>query len=462
MAKKALTSLFILAILFIFAIGEKSFAALGFFARKTALAPINVKEKMDYVNLCWWNNFSDPYLVEYIVRAVECNHDTREASWKVEEYRQFVKYQFGQELPSLALSGYYAGAKFPDGGGFANIKNNIFVVPLKASYEADVFLKNRDKTKSSKKTYEASKFEEQSSYISLVTDVATVYFNIVKFDRQICLQQQAVAIEKEKLRREQLRFNSGVVSATDLNNSKKEYETSKNALGDFIKSREKSLNQLAVLIGDSPCNTCEYKRISFDKLDYRATMPCEISSDVVFSRPDILAAESKLQKANIDIRVARKEFLPKINLTGLYSLSNIGVDPFGTWQSTFAAIIAEATVDLFKGGMKIANLKINKSRYEQMFEAYRQSDLIALKEVNDSLIIVKQDTIIDANTIKKLTIQTDNYKRSRERYENGVISCPQLLTEKQAVIDAQQNHVNTKINRLIDYLTLYKSVGGKL
>jgi len=449
----------ILILVFMFALQEQSF---GFFAKKFALKPINVQQKIDYVNICWWNNFSDPYLKDYILKAINCNHETREASWKVEEYRQFVKYQFGQELPSLTLSGYYDGIKFPDSKAFDSLKNNIFVVPLNASYEADVFLKNRDKTKSSKKTYEASKFEEKSAYISLVTDVATVYFNIVKFDKQICLQEQIVAIEKEKLRRNQSKFNRGVISATDLNNSKKEYETVSNTLEDFIKSREKSLSQLAVLIGDSPCNTCNYERISFDKIDYRAVIPSEISSDVVFARPDIQAAEAKLQKACIDVRVARKEFLPKINITGLYSLSNIGADAFGTWESTLAAIIASASVDLFKGGMKIANLKIYKSRYEQMFEAYRQSDLTALKEVNDSMIMIKQDTIIDKNTIKNLKTQNDNYNRSSERYKNGVISCPQLLTEKEALINMEQNEVISKTNRLVDYLTLYKAVGGKL
>lgn len=457
--KKIFNILFVFVFIFLFAPQSK---ASGFWAKKMALAPINVQEKINYVNLCWWDNFSDPYLKEYILKAIENNHDAKQASWKVEEYKQFVKYQFGQELPSLSVAGYYDGVKFPDSKAFDSIKSNIFIVPFTASYEADVFLKNRDKTKASKKTYDASKFEEKSTYITLATSVATVYFNIVKFDKQIALQCETVAIEKEKLRREQSRFNRGTVSATALNNSKKEYENAKNTLEDFVKSREKSLTQLSVLIGDSPCNIRDYKRISFDCLEYKNLIPSEISSDVVFARPDILAAEAKLQKANIDVRVARKEFLPKFNITGLYSLSNLGADAFGTWQSTLAAIIASASIDLFKGGMKVANLKINKSRYEQMFEAYRQADLNALKEVNDSLIMIKQDTIIDQNTIKNLTLQKDNYNRSSNRYKNGVISYPQLLTEKEALINSEQNQIKSKTNRLIDYLTLYKAVGGKL
>jgi len=433
---------------------------LAFCSKKDTGNVNNIQEKLDYVNICWWDNFSDPYLKNYVYQAINNNHDLKQASWKVEEYRQTVKTVFSRELPSLSVGGTYVGAHFPD--EIKGLKNNIFAVPIIASYEADVFLKNHDKTKSSKKSYQASKFEEKSIYISLVTDVSTVYLNIIKFDRQICLQSQLVEVKKEKLRRETQKFNRGIISATQLNNSKKEYETAKNNLEDLVKSRDKALTQLAVLIGECPDNIADLKRESFDKFEYTSKIPTCVTSDVIFSRPDVLSTEAQLKKANIDVRVARKEFLPTINLTGVYALSNIGAAGFGSWNSTVAAIIAGATLDLFKGGYKVANLKIFKSRYEQMFEKYRQVNLTAVKEVNDSLLFVKQDTIIDNNTIKNLNIQKDNYNRANKKFNNGVISCLELLTEREALISAQQAQVNTKSNRLIDYLTLYKAVGGKI
>ncbi len=431
----------------------------AFWSKKFSLCPINTKEKIQYINPYWWQNFNDPILIQYVIKAVENNHSAKQASWKVEEYRQAVKYQFGSELPSLSVGGNYILNHLPD--SFVSTKNNIFAVPFQMNYEADIFLKNRDKTKSSKKTYEASKWEEKAIYIALATDVATVYFNLVKTDKQIQLQQKLLEIKQEKLKREQQRFDRGTVSATSLNNAKKEVQSAKNSLDELLKIREKTLTQLAVLIGESPENT-NLKRISFDNLEYKCSVPDEISSDVVFSRPDIMATEAKLQKAKIDIRVARKEFLPKINLTGLYVFNNIGSAGFGTWGSTIAALVAGASLDLFTGGRKIANLKMSKSRYEQMFEAYRQSDLNALKEINDSLFILKKDSQIDINTLKNLNIQQDNYNRSLERFRRGTISYPQLLSEQEALILSKQNRINSKTNRLVDYLTLYKAVGGKL
>lgn len=424
------------------------------------LPRVNPNAKIEYVNICWWDNFSDPLLKEYIIKAITCNCDARQASWKVEEYKHLVKVQFSQEMPSLSVGTSYVLNHFQD--IFKGTKTNVFAVPFLASYEADIFLKNHDKTKSSKKTYESSKFQEQSIYISLASDVATAYINIIKYDKQIQIQQNIVDVRKEELIRQESRYKRGVTSVPKFNEYKQSYESAKSDLDELVKSRDKALDQLALLIGEPAGNAQCLKRGTWDDFKYISTIPTEICSDVVFSRPDILAAEANLEKANIDVRVARKEFLPRINIIGIYAFSNLGSTGFGTWNSTLAALIASATLDLFKGGYKVANLKVNKARYEQMFEAYRQADLKALQEINDSLIIIREDTKINNNTYVSLKTQEDTYNRARESYKNGVISYPNLLAEQAQYLNIQQSRINTNTACLIDYITLYKSVGGKL
>lgn len=424
------------------------------------LPRLNTQQKIGYVNINWWDNFSDPYLKCYILQAIENNHDVKKASWSVEEFKQNVKLQFSQELPSVSVGANYILNHFQD--IFIGTKTNVFAVPFLASYEADVFLKNHDKTKSSKKTYEASQFQEQSIYISLASDVATTYINIIKFDKLIRLQQKLVEVKKEEFNREMSMYKSGVASVPDLNEYKIAYESAKSDLDELIKSRDKSLNQLAFLIGESADNSKCLRRGSWDNFKYNAIIPDEICSDVIFSRPDVLMAERYLEKANIDVRVARKEFLPRFNIVGIYAFTNLGSTAFGTWNSTLAALFTGATLDLFKGGYKVANLKANKARYEQMFEAYRQADLNAIKEVNDSLVIIKQDTLIDNNTTKNLITECDNYQRARNSYKTGVISYPELLSEEENYLTMKQNQVNSKTARLVDYITLYKAAGGKL
>ena len=97
-----------------------------------------------------------------------------------------------------------------------------------------------------------------------------------------------------------------------------------------------------------------------------------------------------------------------------------------------------------------------------MFEAYKQYDLNALKEVNDSLLVIKQDTNINQTATKKLALQKDSNNRNADKYRKGVIAYPILLADQEKYVSLQQNVVSSKANCFINYITLYKAVGGKL
>lgn len=422
----------------------------------------NLQEKYDYVNICWWDRFNDPYLKDYVLKAIECNHDLKKASWQVEEFRQNARLSFNQELPTMSVSTVYTGINTPRFFGGRDIAKNIFAVPFVLRYEPDLLLKNRDKTKSATKAYEASRFEEQATYISLVSDVTTTYLNIIKFDKMIDLQTQLTKLKAEVLRRETSKYNRGTITATELNDAKKDLESSCNNLNDLIKMRQRALNQLAVFIGDPPIDCNCLKRTQFDKFEYYSRIPCSIPSDIIFSRPDVQAAQKKIEKAKIDIRISKKEFFPRFNIVGIYAFNNAGSDNFFSWKEAFALAFAGATQDIFKGGAKVTGLRISRARCEQLFENYKQTDLNSLQEVHDSLCYIEQDTKIDNETKHKLQIQFDNYNRVISKYRRGVASCLDVLTAKQALIAMNQETVNSKTNRIIDYITLYKAVGGQL
>lgn len=407
----------------------------------------------------FFNRFNDECLYYYINEAIENNHSAKQATYRVEQYRQQVKYSFSKELPSFSVAANYLGVHVPQLDNF-ELQKNAFVLPFIANYEADLLLKNRDKTKSEKKSYEASKFEEKAVYLSLLSDVANVYTNILEYDELIILAQEKSAIYAEILKRDNKKFKRGTISTSQLNTSEKNLETAKNELENLQKEQEILIMQLAVLTGNQP--DCDLKRGNFETLEYQNTIPDEIQSDVIFSRPDVMQAEKMLEKAKIDIRVARKEFLPRFNITGLWIFNTIAPGTFFSWESSLAAILAGASQDIFTGGRKIANLKIQKAKYEELFEKYRQTDLEAVKEVNTALCFIKHDTTVDKNTLSKVQYEYKNLENSRKKYARGTISSPEYLNDLSKFIDVQKEAIQTKNQRLVNYFTLYKAVGGKL
>lgn len=243
--------------------------------------------KYEYINYNWWSNFNDEILNSYIDRAIKNNYDLKMATIAVDEYYQAVKIQFASELPT-------AGAGF--GPGYAKMPGMSdadwgFAMPAFVNYELDLFLKNHDKTKASKKEYEASLQDERATYIAIASAVGTTYFNIVKLDKMISLQEEIVKDRKLIYDLMLARNKEGLTSTADTVKANKAYIAGNTDLTEYKKQRTKLLNQLCVLIGENPNNAEKITRTNFDNLKFSGIIPAEISSEVISQRPDYIKAE---------------------------------------------------------------------------------------------------------------------------------------------------------------------------
>ncbi len=420
---------------------------------------INKNENnMFSLNIDFWNNYNDEYLSGYIQKALSNNRDLKIAALKVEQSYQQMKVQFANELPSLSAGVSPGSIKLPDSTKF----NGIFSIPIIANYEIDLFLKNHDKTKSAKKSYEMSLYDKQSAYLAIISQVGTYYFNIVKLDKLILLQNEIIKKRKNIYDLMKISHDEGLSSTSDLVNAQKAYINSTVDLIDLKKSHQLALNSFAVLIGESPENISEFKRISYDKLKANHKIPEFIASDVIENRPDYLKAEKNVEKAGIDVKIAKKEFLPSFNVIGLLGFQTGSMYSNMDWRSTIAGLVGSGMVSLFSGGRKIANLKLNKNIYEQTLESYYKTNLVAIQEVNDALCSLKLDNQkFEKNTLTYNMEQKD-FTFTKNKYNEGIISKLDVLQKEEVLLSVNKLVVTSKIDVLASEISLYKALGGKV
>ncbi len=413
--------------------------------------------KYAYVNTVWWNNFNDANLSGYIDKAIKNNYDLKMATLAVEEYYQNTKLQFANELPQIGVgfAPYYTkitGASWDWG----------FATPAYVNYEADIFLKNRDKTKSVKKLYEASQFDERAAYISVASAVGTTYLNIVRLNKIIDLQKQIVNLRQDIYNLMLSSNKEGLISTADTVKANKSLVAGQTDLIELQKQQKKLLHSFAVLIGESPENVNELAFTPYDQIKFTGSIPSEISSDIIVQRPDYLRAEKMLEKAGIDVRVAKKEFLPSINITGiaLFNSSEIG----SAWStgSMLGSLAAGAMLPLFTGGKRVANLKLKKTTYERMLQDYYKTNLTAIQEVNDALVSVKLDKEKMAETQKQAALERKDFSYNQKKFNQGTISRLDLIQVQENLLSIDKLVAQQNIECMVDYIGLYKSVGSKL
>jgi len=457
--KKIIATTMVLAMLEMNFIPLSAHAFVKASAKKNKIIQSSVTEyKFQNVNLDWWKNYNDEILEGYIVKAINENQDLKVATLRVEAARQNVKLQFSKELPTASIG---VAPTLMKSQGLTNTES-IFGLPVLMSYEADIFLKNHDKTKSVKKQYEISKLDEKAVYIAVASQVGATYFNIVKLDKLISIQEEIVADRKQIYDLVKIRNQQGITSTADLVRADKAYVLATAGLSDLKKVRTIMLNSLAVLIGESPNNIDDLKRISYDELNYQKPIPAEISSEIITQRPDYIAAEKQVEKAGIDVRVAKKEFLPKINLLGLLFFSTSSLGTSMNWANALAALGGGAMLPLFTGGATFANLKLQKNKYEQVLQNYYKTNLVAIQEVNDSLSSLKFDDEKYNKNLKSLDMQKADFNYYQQRYNQGIISKLDLIQQKENLLTIDKLVAESKTNCYIDQISLYKAVGGKL
>ena len=414
------------------------------------------------VNVDFFNRFNDTYLEKYIELALLNNHELKQANYKVEQYRNEIKTQFSKELPELSVSSNYLGAHFPKNDYNFFLRQNSYILPLRVSYEPDLLLKNRDKTKLQKKIYYSKLANQKGVYISLLTDVASAYVNILLMDYLINNQKKIIQNQLLKTTYETQKFKFGVINQTDLNETIEKLKNEEMIFEGLEKNLKTTLYNFSVLIGESPENFSEIKRGKIETFDYQKEFPKEINSNIIWQRPDIEEIENELKASKIDITIAKKEFFPNFNITGFLVFDTAGGGNFFSWNSSFAYLLAGLTQDVFKGGYKIANLKIKKARFQELMEKYKQTDLIAIKEINNALNIIDKDTINQNLSKEKLELEKNNLKNASKRLQKGTISKYDFLENKITLKEKERIFISAKAMRLIDYFTLYKAVGGAI
>jgi multidrug efflux system outer membrane protein len=230
-------------------------------------------------------------------------------------------------------------------------------------------------------------------------------------------------------------------------------------LSTFAQLLSQAQNALVLLIGQPVPNDLPPGR---PLLEQRLLndIPVGLPSDLLQRRPDILAAEHILQAANANIGAARAAFFPRLLLTGAggtmsASLSDLFTGPSAAWN--FAPQIS---VPIFQGGRNRANLDAAQIRKQIEIANYERSIQVAFREVADALAV--RAFVDDKLAAQERLVQAQQrrFDLTNARYRQGVANYVEVLLAQQDLYAAQQNLLQFQAARLINVVTLYRTLGG--
>ncbi len=458
--KKLLTAL--ITLLFVVQIFAP-LASTSAFAKKNKKEEQQKEQRMQYLNLSWWEKYNDPILTGYLQELFDKNHDLKIAALKVQEGEQMVKVSLANELPQVYFDGNLGRIMSSSDQHFGSMVIPSYAqygyqFPFTATYEIDIWGQNRIRTKSAEQQLAIIEQAQRASYISLTSAFASNYFNLVKTDKLLEIQQQIVDLQTEIAQKTKKKFENGLCTVNEVIAEEKMLTTQKELLNNLEHTRTIIESQLKVYLADE---SKEIIRTDCDKLTVMQGIPLKMDGSVITQRPDYIQSEDNIKKIGYDVRVARKDFLPKFVIYGQLGLNAYHWDQLFNSYSQLANAGIMPSFDLFSGGRKKAVLKLQKFRYEEARHEYEKAILNGFKEVNDSTAQLKTDLKNYEESVERYNLEHKRYVLMEHKNKIGAASELDLLYNKQIELMTKREEVSNKINCLISTISLYKATGGQ-
>lgn len=417
---------------------------------------------LEHMNMDWWKNFNDEYLIQNLLKVYENNYDLKNAALKIQANEQVAKMQFAQELPFVTFSADISRDLKAARQQFGEMQiptysQNNFYFPITAGYEIDIWGKNRLKTKSKKQQLEMAKQAQRATYISLTSNFVSDYFNLIKTDKLLEIQKELVETQKEVLSMTKSKFEIGLAPVTEVLYQDKILSTLKEEENNYIKAQEVLTNNLKVYLADFNDNV---KRTPFEKVVVLENIPQKIDTEIIEKRPDYLQEEANIKRIGFDVKVAKKEFLPSFTILGQIGLNAYTLSTLCKSPSQFFTAGILPSFDLFSGGKKLAMLKMQKYRYEEALNNYQKIYLNAANEINSSLVDYKTTNKNYIESQDKFSKECKIYYLAKEKRNIGSSNNLNVLNEKEIYLSTQKELVVNKINTILSMISLYKATGG--
>jgi NodT family efflux transporter outer membrane factor (OMF) lipoprotein len=409
----------------------------------------------------WWEIYQDAQLNSLEEQIAVSNPSLKAAQARFDQARAAVRISRSNLYPTA--TGSLAVARIGQSSNKALFSSttpstyNDFSIPVDASYELDVWGRVRRTVEASRSEAQATAADLANVDLSLQAELALDYFALRGLDAQKQLLDSTVVSYQKALDLTQTRYQGGLASAVDVAQARTQLETTRAQAIDVEVARAQFEHATAVLVGKPPA------QFDLPPLPLTApppAIPAALPSDLLERRPDIAAAERRVQEANANIGVARAAYFPAITLGvgGGFESASIGTlleGPSGFWS-----LAGQAAEVLFDGGLRRGTTEQAKAAYEQSVDNYRQTILGAFQEVEDNLAalrILEQEAETQNGAV---AAAEHSLSLSVTRYKGGVTNYLEVTTAQTAALADEVTAVNLLSRRLSASVLLVKAIGG--
>lgn len=412
--------------------------------------------------LAWQTFIVDPDLRRLVVIALGNNRSLRQTLLDIEQARAQYRIQRADRVPGLNANGAGNRQRLPAdlaNDGRAGVASNYQVGLSLPEYELDLFGRVKSLSDSALQEYLATEEAARAAQIALIAEVSHAYLVHDGAQRRLDLTQQTLISREYSFILISQRRSNGTATALDYQEALGLVEQSRAEQESNLRQKQQAFNALVLLLGTKDAAKSIPERLQKEPMLVQDIAP-DTTSTLIERRPDILAAEHRLQARNADIGAARAAFFPRISLTGSFGTSSAQMSGLFDGGSRSWSFVPNLSLPLFDAGRNSAGLNLAEARKDSAVAAYEGTIQTAFREVADALAAT--DTLRREEAARRALAKTssETLKLAKARYEGGIDSHLRYLDAQRTSFVNETAFIEVSTQRQIALVDLFRSLGG--
>ena len=427
-------------------------------------APPTQPDPQTIADLKWFEVFQDEKLQALIREALNYNYDLRESVARVDAARANLGLTRSNQFPQVGASADVVTQGISKDGAFrvpeavdrhrtfGSILLNLF------TFELDVWGRLRKATAAARADLLATEEARRAVITTIVSDVATAYYNLRELDYELEIAKRTLASREESLRLIRMRAERGVSNQLEVTQGQELVYEATELIPNIEQEIEKQENFISLLTGKNPQNI--ERGLGLTEQTLLPSVPAGLSSELIERRPDIRSAEQQLIAASARIEIAKKAYFPTISITGFLGFESAQLTSLFSPSRAVWSVVPQVAQPIFTGGRLKSDVRLTQAQRELLLTNYERTIQNAFREVADSLIAYRK--VRESRTQREYLVATlqERVRLAYMRYNYGVSNLLEALDADRQLFSAELNLSQSRRNELLTVVQLYKALGG--
>jgi len=411
-----------------------------------------VSDSTSIASISWDKLFTDSFLQQYINEGLTNNYDVQIALESLKAAEATMKQSKKGNLPTLSGNASWLNQSYKSSDNF-----NQYELSGALSWEADIWGKIRSNKRAAVASYLQTVAVQQAIQTQIVASIASTYYQLLALDAQVKVAEKTLINRNESIETIKALKEAGNVNEVSVKQTEAQKYATEIILKDLKYNVKIVENTLSIFLGRTAGGI---KRGTFDSQEITTNIAVGLPVSLLSNRPDVVAAELNFRRSFELTNIARSNFYPSLTVNASGGFQTIELEDWFNTKSLFASVLSGLTQPIFNQRKIKTNYEIAQANQQKAYLEFKQTLLLAGKEVSDVLADYKNETeklSIRKNQLEVLT-QAANY--SDELLQYGMVNYLEVLTAKDNALNTELAYITNKYNQMDAIITLYRALGG--